>query len=163
MQSFNKLNFNYLLELHWKSFKFFTKLDYHLLCVLFYLEMLGFISSPIHTCPRPYINSCFCIEPVSSMVLISGHENNLTYNLGKALSLLIDEKYLQMLLGYLLASELLLWFFIELQCEFESIVSKYSTWTPVNSHPEFLGTIQGRFHIQFLLLRSLVKSNLFYP
>lgn len=65
--------------------------------------------------------------------MISGHENNLKYHLGKGLSLLIDEKYLQMLLGYLLASELLLQFFIELQCEFESIVSKYSTWTPVNT------------------------------
>lgn len=59
MQSFNKFNFNYLLELHYKSFQIFIKWDSHLLCVLFNLEILAFISSPIPPAPGPYVNSCF--------------------------------------------------------------------------------------------------------
>lgn len=46
--------------------------------------------------PESYINDCFHIEPVGSMVLMSGHENNLKSQsyLGQGFFLLVDGKQL---------------------------------------------------------------------
>lgn len=47
------------------------------------------------------------------MILTSDHENGLKYHLGQGPSFFVDGKWLQMLLGDLLANELLLKFFTE--------------------------------------------------
>jgi hypothetical protein len=39
-----------------------------------------------------YINNSFPIEPVGSMILVSGHENDLKYHLSQGFAFLIDGK-----------------------------------------------------------------------